>query len=154
MFTHNVKQIPPTHIIRKKSIEGMLHHFVGVMKIRVGNKQKFFTSLMNEKCQGKWSIYGYFTCHTKKTSKIGNTSFWSKSAKGSSGSGSTKSSGLDIISLYKNVTISGHSGIKWKYNAYAFHIWIHTLSWPSTWALKRAFPTAWKPCHIVKRGIS
>ena len=38
-------------------------------------------------------------CKDKKLQN--NTSFWSKSAKGSSGSGSTNSSGLDIISLCK-----------------------------------------------------
>lgn len=81
---------------------------------------------------------------------MGYTSFWSKRVNGSTGSGSTNNSGLDIISLceyhesvkgnqIKSVTVKTFCSMK-----------VYTLSWPSTCALNSAFPTAYDPSFNLK----
>lgn len=66
--------------------------------------------------------------------KKNQTSFWSKSANGSSGSGSTKRSGSAIISLCKNTNIQEFEGQSRSDTSAIVSVWWHIAEY-----LKLAF---------------
>lgn len=98
---HQVKKISPSHSFGKKRVEGIVHHLVGVVEVRVGDQKKSFSCLRshNNKDLRKLrifpsNIFSSSICHSTNWRSGWLTSFWSRRVIGSSSSSSTNLSGL------------------------------------------------------------
>lgn len=45
---HQVKEIPPSHSLGQKRVEGIVHHLVSVLEIRVGDQKKSLSCLQSD----------------------------------------------------------------------------------------------------------
>lgn len=45
---YQVKEIPPSHSFGQKGVEGIVHHLVGVLIIRVGDQKESFSCLRSD----------------------------------------------------------------------------------------------------------